>query len=145
MSRVADFDRGIAGMRCLFERVSALCDGFFDTVAVENPTDTAEAFKLYDMLLTQRSVLSAMLCSAETIGTHGSALVDGQPCPADQDCGCPRDTRTLTVGDRSSQTTVSPMPTPELWFETLLARSRKNTEKNTMENKDYEHAKRKDI
>jgi hypothetical protein len=141
MSRVADFDRSVEGMRRLFERVCALCDGFFDTVTIRDETDTAEAFKLYDMLLTQRSVLSAMLCSAETIGTHGSALVDRQPYRGD---GRPRRTRTRTVGAHSTQEAVSPMPAPELWFETLLARSRQKI-RNTMENEDHERESRKDI
>jgi succinate dehydrogenase/fumarate reductase flavoprotein subunit len=141
MSRVGDFDRSVEGMRRLFERVSVLCDGFFDTVTIRDETDTAEAFKLYDMLLTQRSVLSAMLCSAETIGTHGSALVDRQPYRGD---GRPRRTRTRTVGAHSTQEAVSPMPAPELWFETLLARSRQKI-RNTMENEDHERESRKDI
>ncbi len=73
------------------------------------------------MVLTQRSVLSAMLCSAEQIGTHGSALVDRLP---DRSGGSIRKTRTLTRDAESCIEAVSPMPDPELWFETLLARSR---------------------
>ncbi|MBE6652325.1 MAG: FAD-binding protein [Ruminococcaceae bacterium] len=119
MSRVADFDRSMDGMKRLLVEVSRLCEDFFDTVTIENETQTAEAFKLYDMLVTQRSVLSAMICSAEAIGTHGSALVG---CTPDQSGGIPRSTRTVTVGNHSEQKPVSPMPSPELWFETLLAR-----------------------
>ena len=121
MSRVADFDRSTAGMETLFDKVTSLCESFFEQVTVESPAQTAELFKLYDMLLTQRATLSAMLSSAKTIGTHGSALVDHQ---ADGLGSTLRETRTVTRGACSAQESVSPMPNPELWFETLLARQR---------------------
>ncbi len=126
MSRVADFDRDTAGMEVLLRKVSAFCESFFDTVEISDEGETAEVFKLYDMALTQRSVLSAMLCSAEALGSHGSALVDKRP----PDPNAPtRSTRTVTVGDESAMKPVSPMPDPELWFETLLARKRKEMTK----------------
>ena len=126
MSRVADFDRDTAGMEALLCEVSSLCESFFDMVEISDEGETAEVFKLYDMALTQRSVLSAMLCSAEALGSHGSALVDKRP----PDPNAPtRSTRTVTVGDESAMKPVSPMPDPELWFETLLARKRKEMTK----------------
>ncbi len=121
MSRVADFDRSTKGMQALFARVCALCDQFFDTVVAENAAEHAELFKLYDMVLTQRAALSAMLCSACKIGSHGAALVDGNTAVLEG----ARTTRTLTVGERSYVEPVSPLPDPELWFETLLARKKK--------------------
>lgn len=121
MSRVADFDRSVQGMKTLFAEVSDLCDGFFERVAARDASEIAELFKLYDMVLTQRSVLSAMICSAEAIGTHGSAFVDRRP---DEMGGKARTTRTVTRGCDSELLEVSPMPDPELWFETLLARQR---------------------
>ena len=126
MSRVADFDRDTAGMKALLAEVSALCEDFFDAVLISDESETAEAFKLYDMALTQRSVLSAMLCSAEVLGSHGSAFVDKRP---PDPAAPPRDTRTVTVGGESAMKPVSPMPDPELWFETLLARKRKEMTK----------------
>jgi succinate dehydrogenase/fumarate reductase flavoprotein subunit len=122
MSRVADFDRDTTGMKALLREVTAFCESFFDTVEISDNSETAEVFKLYDMALTQRSVLSAMLCSAEALGSHGSAFVDKRP----PDLGAPpRATRTVTVGSVSELKPVSPMPNPELWFETLLARKRR--------------------
>ncbi len=121
MSRVADFDRSTEGMKALFDKVDKLCDTFFETVTIEDRSQIAELFKLYDMVLTQRSTLSAMLCSAEHIGTHGSAFVDRMP---DRNMGELRTTRTLTKGAISKQAAISPMPEPELWFETLLARKK---------------------
>jgi succinate dehydrogenase/fumarate reductase flavoprotein subunit len=125
MSRVADFDRSTAGMKALLSKVEGLYASFFDTVRIGEDSETAEAFRLYDTVLTQRAVLSAMICSAEAIGTHGSALVDGKP---DRTGGIPRPTRTLTAGNESVLTPVTPMPDPELWFETLLARKKQEME-----------------
>ena len=124
MSAVADFDRTTVGMRELFTDVCAFCEQFFETAVIGDASETAELFKLYDMALTQRAVLSAMLCSAELLGTHGSALVDRTP---DASQGLSRTTRTLTRGGISEQAPVSSMPNPELWFETLLAKKRKET------------------
>lgn len=120
MSRVADFDRRTDGMKALFDKVNMLCDRFFEEVSIESVSQTVDAFKLYDMVLTQRSVLSAMICSAESIGTHGSAFIDRH-----QDkWGEKRKTRTLTKNAISYIESISPMPTPELWFEILLARKK---------------------
>lgn len=121
MSRVADFDRSTEGMKALFAKVNKLCDTFFETVMVEDRSQTAEAFKLYDMALTERAALSAMLCSAECIGTHGAALVDRS---SDKSNGEKRETRTLTKNATSYIEKTSPMPDPELWFENLLARQK---------------------
>ena len=107
-------------MKTLFDKTDKLCDTFFETVIIEDRSQTAELFKLYDMALTQRSVLSAMLCSAENIGTHGSAFVDRRP----NECDAKRSTRTLTKKAISYVEKVSVMPCPELWFETLLARKK---------------------
>jgi len=123
MTRVADFDRSTEGMRALLYKVSALCSSFFDTVTAEDKAQLADVFRLYDMALTQRSVLSAMLCSAEKLGTHGAAIVDRRPPEKAE-----KNTRILTKGELSYEEEVSPIPDPELWFETLLARKRKETE-----------------
>ena len=122
MSRCADFDRSISGMKELFDTVDELCKDFFDTAVIAKKDETAELYKLYDMALTMRATLSAMLLSAKKIGTHGAALVDRLP---DRSRGKVRDTRTLTRGKVSELSPVSPMPSPELWFETLLAKKKK--------------------
>ena len=125
MSSCADFDRDTAGMKALLSDVSLLCRDFFAAVVISDESEISEAFKLYDMALTQRAVLSAMLCSAEALGSHGSAFVDKRP---PDPTAPPRDTRTVTTGDVSELKPVSPMPDPELWFETLLARKKKELE-----------------
>ena len=125
MSLVADFERSTAGMKGLFSKIDALCEDFFNVAVIEDKTQTSELFKLYDMALTQRSVLSAMISSAEAIGTHGSALIDRKP---DLNAS-PRQSRTLTKGAVSYIEKVSPMPNPEIWFETLLAKQREKNDK----------------
>ena len=121
MSRVADFDRSTDGMRSLYFKVCELCEGFFEKISIADDTELCELFMLYDLALSQRAALSAMLLSAEKVGSHGSALVDGKP---DGLCGQKRTTRTLTKGNISELSEVSPMPDGELWFETLLRRQR---------------------
>ena len=124
MSRVADFDRGTKEMKTLLEKATELCEGFFKMAIIREPSRTAELYKLYDMALTQRETLSAMICSAEMIGTHGSAFVDRKPDYSIQR----RETRTLTKNGVSHMERVSLMPTPELWFETLLAKKKQEIE-----------------
>ena len=121
MNKCADFDRSSEGMTKLFDKVCKLCDNFFERAVISDESEISELYKLYDMALTQRSVLSAMLCSAKEIGTHGSAFVDRLP---DNNIGKIRKTRTVTKGSLSYIENVSEMPNPELWFETLLARKR---------------------
>ena len=122
MSRVADFDRSTGGMQELFEELTDLCDRFFDIATISDSARISDLFKLYDMVLTQRATLSAMICSAKAIGTHGSALVDRLPDTSD---GKARQSRTLTKGGSSVISQISPLPNPELWFEKLLARQKK--------------------
>lgn len=119
MSDCADFDRDTGKMRELFSEVCNLCDNFYDTVKVASDYDLLDAFMLYDTILTQRAVLSAMLTSAEKVGSHGSAFVD-RKVPYENDA--PRDTQTVTDKNESYLRPVRPLPNPELWFETLLAR-----------------------
>ncbi len=119
MSRVADFERSIVGMERLFSEVSAFCEDFFGIATIEDNSQIAELYKLYDMALTQRAALSAMICSAKTVGSHGSAFVDGKQNSENAEI---RKTRTVTENSVSRIEEVSHMPTPELWFETLLAR-----------------------
>lgn len=122
MSRVADFDRSTEGMKALFEEIDGFCESFFETAIIEEASQISELYKLCDMALTQRATLSAMLCSAKELGTHGSAFVDRMP---ERSRGKMRDTRTLTRKASSVISPVSEMPTPGLWFEALLAKKKK--------------------
>ena len=123
MSRVADFDRSVAGMQALFSRVCDLADSFFDAVSPADADRPIDLHRLHDTVLTQRAALSAMLESARSIGTHGAAMVDRQP---NRTGDAPRANRTLTHGSASQIAEISPLPNPELWFEKLLARMGSN-------------------
>ena len=122
MSRYADFDRSTEGMKDLFGRVSDVCDKFFEIAVAGSKAELAELFRVYDAYVTARTVLSAMLTSASEIGSHGSAFVDRRP---NTDPDGVRRTRTVTSGALSRIVPVTPMPDPELWFETLLERQRR--------------------
>ena len=119
MSRVADFDRSLSGMKRLFDEVSALCLDFFSVAVISDKTENADLFRLYDSVITARSVLSAMILSAEEKGSHGSAFVDRMPPDPLKN---KENTRTVTRGAVSHTEPVSGLPDPELWFETLLKR-----------------------
>ena len=56
---------------------------------------------------------------------HASALVDRMPNTQN---GARRETRTITRGAISTLEPISDIPDPELWFERLLARKRKEIE-----------------
>ena len=127
MSRVADFDRSTDGMEQLFARVCDLCDSFFEQAVISDTSRISALFRLYDMALTQRATLSAMLVSAVSLGSHGSALVDRMP---DATNGKIRATRTLTQGKDSRSEPISAMPSPELWFETLLAKKKQEMKRD---------------
>ena len=120
MSKVADFDRRTDGMKELFDEVCYLVDNFFDIAVASSSVELPGLFRLYDMALTQRGTLSAMILSAEKIGTHGGAMVNGGGSVYSD----VRTTRTLTKGKDSLMAPVSAIPQPELWFETLLARQK---------------------
>jgi succinate dehydrogenase/fumarate reductase flavoprotein subunit len=130
MSRYADFDRSTGDMKALFDKVNDLCAHFADSVIARGPEELASYFRLYDAAVTARAVLSAMIRSAETVGTHGSAFVDRKPNTQTES----RKTRTLTVQERGTVRSgicpVSAMPDPELWFETLLERQRQNMKRS---------------
>ena len=127
MSRVADFDRSTAGMGQLLVRADALYSSFFEQAVISDASRISELFRLYDMVLTQRATLSAMLASAKELGSHGSALVDRNP---DRSNDKIRATRTLTQGKTSWLEPISELPSPELWFETLLAKKKQEMKRD---------------
>lgn len=119
MSCIADFARKIPEMKKMLAEVSDLCYNTDETLIVGNASEYLRAAMLTDLLLTQRAVLSAMLFSAETVGSHGSAFVVGTTAPSKQPI---RRTYTRTVGAHSELCSVRPIPNGELWFENLLRR-----------------------
>lgn len=102
MTRCAAFQRDRAGMRALLESVeAALADGA--------PADAADAqlecrLRLRDLLLTQREVLSAMLCEDVAEGVL------------------------LTCGGQSRRRPAKPIPGRDLWFERVWRKYRAENE-----------------
>ncbi|SCG97141.1 L-aspartate oxidase [uncultured Ruminococcus sp.] len=82
MSRWAAQIRDIEGMRGLSEWLQVRLNGFFAENGVQSPQELPELLRNRDILLTQYAVLSAMITSAERVGSRGSALVrsrEGEP------------------------------------------------------------------
>jgi succinate dehydrogenase/fumarate reductase flavoprotein subunit len=122
MSRYAAYVRNPSKMEELYE---ALCDerkDFFVKNTVESEADLPELYKSYDILLTQIAVLSAMIYSAEHIGSRGSAIVKG----ADSSNGSHNDKLTITQIKGLIAVThfeqVRPLPICDDWFETVWAK-----------------------
>ena len=122
MSRVADFARDTDAMETLAARLDTLLSDLTAHATVASHREIADWFRLRDMLLTARATLSAMLCSAREVGSHGAAYIVGDNRTAPD---TPRGSRTLTRGIVSRIEPVTPIPDAELWFETLLARQKK--------------------
>lgn len=122
MSRVADFARDTDAMETLAARLDTLLSDLTAHATVASHREIADWFRLRDMLLTARATLSAMLCSAREVGSHGAAYIVGDNRTAPD---TPRGSRTLTRGTVSRIEPVTPIPDAELWFETLLARQKK--------------------
>ena len=120
MSRVADFARNLPEMKKMLAEISGLCYNTEESLVIDGVEDELPAALLTDLLLTQQAVLSAMLFSAEAVGSHGSAYIVGTGAPAEQPI---RRTYTRTVGTCSTLCPVRPIPDGELWFENLLRRS----------------------
>ena len=120
MSRVADFARNLPLMKKMLAEVCDLCYNIDRKLVICGKWEYLPAMELMDLLLTQREVLSTMLFSAETVGTHGSAYVVGDTRAPEQTV---RRTYTRTVDGRSTLCAVRPIPDAELWFEVLLRRN----------------------
>ena len=127
MSDYAAFCRDTKEMERLFCDVNDLCANFFERAVAGSRRETAEVFRLYDLALTARSVLSAMIFSAKRFGSHGAAIVDGKKGGEDAELVA---TRTVTDGEMSYLSPVSDLPDPELWFESLLEKKRRELERN---------------
>jgi hypothetical protein len=75
MSRCASFIRDVESMKQLHGELIGQLTDFFENNRVSSREALPYLYKSYDILLTQTSVLSSMIYSAETQGSHGGALV----------------------------------------------------------------------
>lgn len=114
MSDCAAFSRNSTKMKELYRDVQQLRQNFFQTVRAAGTEEYKRFFKLYDLILSQSAVLSAMIFSADFDSTHGSAIVDGKPFVFDQK---QMDFIILTQKEGTCEQKIRPFPDPDLWFE----------------------------
>lgn len=119
MSLYASFHRNTREMKKILDIVQRYLSHLKDI----SSSDLPAWYRLRDQLITTRAVLSAMLCSAGEIGSHGSALIQDQGTAAFDGI---RRTRTVTSLEGSYIQAVTPIPDGELWFETVFAGQKNN-------------------
>ncbi|MCL2377766.1 MAG: FAD-binding protein [Defluviitaleaceae bacterium] len=113
MSRYAAYNRDIPEMQKLYNDLCTRKELFFQENSIPNDSWLPYLYKSYDMLLTRIALLSAMILSAETLGSHGGALVKGTPCIPNMKF----DQVITTVNGKSYFEPVRPLPTCDDWFE----------------------------
>ena len=109
MTQYAAFSRDVEQMRSMVQELDQPPE-----LSAQGVADLPAAFDTLDALAVQRAMLSAMLLSAETSGSLGSALVEGAPA------GDPMRGHTLRTRDNTSfYAPVRPLPREDDWFETV--------------------------
>lgn len=109
MTQYAAFTRDVEQMRSMAQELSQP-----PKLSAQGVADLPAAFDTLDALAVQRAMLSAMLLSANTSGSLGSALVPGVPA------GDPMRGHTLRTRDNTSYyVPVRPLPRTDDWFETV--------------------------
>ena len=117
MSRFAAYRRNPAEMMRMFTELTERKDNFFADAAVESKGELPFLHKNFDILSTQVSILSAMILSAEKIGSRGGALVEGESEDLERDMHL--DKVIVTRGLESQFEQTRPMPDGDYWFETV--------------------------
>ena len=119
MSKHAAYVRDIDEMKKLHEKLSSKKADFFEKNQTTDADGLPALHKRYDALVTQVAVLSAMIFSAENIGSRGSALVNGKAA----DTGKYDDKIIITKDGRSYFEPVRPIPPCDDWFENVWSDS----------------------
>ena len=86
---------------------------FLPWSTVSNRSELPYLYKSYDLLVTQIAVLSAMILSAETVGSRGSGYVKDGP----QLSMSPANQAIVMQGSVSRFEPVRPIPESGGWFE----------------------------
>ena len=118
MSLHAAYYRDIKNMKRIYEQADYRLH-HMEEVSSSNLRDW---YLLQDQLRSTKAILSAMICSAENVGSHGSALIRGQEQSFLTET---RRTRTLTDSSGSYIHPVSPIPDGDLLFERVLSMQKK--------------------
>lgn len=130
MSAAASYIRIPEQMKELKEDVWNKYKTILDEGRGADVCNVMQIFRLKDMFLTQSCVLSAMIASAEAIGTRGGALVSETPVTGEsifdikiEDKSAFDGKRIIAIADEdgisTSMTDVNPIPQPDLWFENV--------------------------
>ncbi|MCL2404714.1 MAG: FAD-binding protein [Defluviitaleaceae bacterium] len=113
MSHYAAYNRDISKMRKLYDDLCTHTTHFFQDNTISDDSQLPYLYKSYDQLLTRVAMLSAMILSAETCGSHGGALVNSAPPKSDMKF----DKVITTSGSSSYYEPVRPLPESNDWFE----------------------------
>lgn len=116
MSRYAAYRRTPTQMRALYDELREYALSFYENSTICAAAELPMLYKNYDIILTQIAVLSAMLFSAEHVGSRGGALVEAA---LKKDNDAYMDHVVVTRGDVSHFEPVRPLPVCDDWFETV--------------------------
>jgi len=132
MSRCAAQLRDQAQMQALAREIRAALAGFYENAVLQNPAELPALLQTRDTLQTQCALLDAMIHAAESVQSHGGALVvspkGAEISPAIPLRALPHRalaenrlliTRRTGQKYRSEWQPVSPLPKPEDWFEAV--------------------------
>jgi len=115
MSRYAAYNRDTNEMQKLYDELCMRKERFFQENTIADDTQLPFLYKSYDLLLTQIAVLSAMILSAKTWGSHGGALVKDEPLAS----GLAIDQVVTTMEGKSFFEPIRPLPDCDDWFEKI--------------------------
>ena len=115
MSQHAAYNRDPIEMKKLQQDIQQLINNFFNDMQIACEKEIPQLYKFYHGLLTQNAALSAMLFSAEHIGSRGSAIVKDAQIADNKFTGHV----IITNANESYIEPVRPMPICDDWFETV--------------------------
>ncbi|MCL2837075.1 MAG: FAD-binding protein [Defluviitaleaceae bacterium] len=115
MSQHAVFIRNIGRMKEMRTEAARIKECFWQEVTVKDKTELPFIYKSYDLLVTQIAVLSAMIFSAEAIGSRGSCYAEDTNGIG----GVNGKDVVITQHDISRFEPARPVPSSGGWFETV--------------------------
>ena len=121
MSKSFAFLRSLPDMRAAISEISADLDFFAAENRWASPLDIPQLYKNLDIIKMQRLIASAILYTAESFGSRGSAFVtdggdvmDRRPVPENTEG---RGQVVVASAGEIKRVPVRPIPERELWFE----------------------------
>ena len=135
MSKSFAFLRSIPDMREALEDISADLAAFTESNKWSRVLDIPQLYKNLDIIKMQRLIACAMLYTAETFGSRGSAFVTNggdvmERLPLSERTEG-RDFCVVTSGEHTECVPVRPIPERELWFERAWNKYNERTKRVT--------------